>query len=329
MKLFALLVGINDYPMSPLSQCVSDVKVMKTYLKSLSNHFEKIEIQTLTDKKASKKGIENGVSQFLAQATDEDIALFYYSGHGAHENADGRFPYEADGKLECLVAHHTSSDDAGFLLANKEIQYLFSKLPQNPHLISIFDCCHSGNIVRSIDETKEELTLKRLSNIFPARKAKEFLFAKEIPPKKFKTQTVEKLIPAKNSIHISACTSSQSSWENRKGGVFTRYLLTLLKATNNHLTYQEITRWAKVSLRNVTKTQQTPTIGVQGSGDLNPFSAWLNLPINKASDNAEKLVMHTQKQGWQLLRGSVMGMKKGMEVTIPTWEEKSSECYHW
>jgi hypothetical protein len=158
-------------------------------------------------------------------------------------------------------------------LADKELRYLFSKLKSNPHLITIFDACHSGDIVRAFHMNGDkDGRIKRLSGAFEARPADAFIFSKDA---KVKVQnagnTKTYSIPTKNHIHLGACLSSESSWEDDKGGVFTRYLLELLKATKGNLTYLDISRWAKISLKNVTKKTQTPMITV-GRGKLNAYS---------------------------------------------------------
>jgi hypothetical protein len=41
MKLYALLIGINDYARNPLYQCVSDVGKVEKYLSSLKSNLRK------------------------------------------------------------------------------------------------------------------------------------------------------------------------------------------------------------------------------------------------------------------------------------------------
>ena len=46
-KLYALVVGINDYPNCPLKQCVPDAEKMIGYLETLKPQFDAVEIQQL------------------------------------------------------------------------------------------------------------------------------------------------------------------------------------------------------------------------------------------------------------------------------------------
>lgn len=311
MKIYALLIGINDYPGAPLHKCVHDTEEMANYLKGLALEDLEVNIGTLQDSDATKEGIIAGIEKFLGNAGDEDVALLYYSGHGAHEEAAGRFPTEHDGLLECLVCYHTENQESGFLLADKEIRYLLAQLPNDPHLVTIFDCCHSGDIVRAGGAGEEQI--KRLSGSFPARDYQEFIFSEAVSEADLREKPLAQNLPFKNHVHIAACSSSESSWEGGEGGVFTNYLLGLLRATKGRLSYQDVARWAMISMVNVTKKKQSPVISVQGSGPVNQYNSWLNL--HPVGSTPEGNIVWNQS-GWIYTRGELMGINKGMEVEV-------------
>ena len=315
MKLHALLIGINDYIIKPLSQCVGDAEKMEKYLGEIAHHFEGTDITVLRNMEASKADIVRELSQKLDAATDDDVFLMYYSGHGAYEKTEGLFADVHNGMMECLVPYFTEADRAtpGFLLADKEIRYLLAKAKYNPHIITIFDCCHSGDIVRDIND----LAIKRLVTPFMQRNYARFIFSNTIPESAFGAgqRPVADVLPFKNHVHIAACLSSESAWENDEGGVFTGYLLQILRNTGGKLHYQAISRWAKLSLRDMTKAKQTPTISVQGEGALNRFSPWLNL-FPDAGTQREYPVLYNTRKGWHFTRGLLMGVRPGMELTV-------------
>ena len=327
MNVYALLIGINDYPGNRLYQCVNDVEKMTTYLKGIKHKtVGRIEIKPLKDQEATKENIVNEISAFLGQAGDDDVALMYYSGHGGQENAGGRFADEHDGLLDCLVCYSKADQESGYLLANKEIRYLFSEFENNPHLVTVFDCCHSGDMTRTGpagNVSKDKI--RRLSGHFSPREYSEFIFHKAISPEDLKTKPLAELIRFRNNVHIAASTSGQSSWEDDEGGVFTRYLLQLLKAQQNRITYQEIARWAKLSLKDVTDKAQTPTIRVQGKeGDktkINAFSPWLNLHKDLTGET-KATIGYNENNGWYLSMGQLMGIKPDTEVSVDLAESK-------
>ena len=314
-KLFAVLVGINDYPENPLSQCVNDVSKMKTYLNQLSDSFEEIHVTSLVDHEAVKSNVINALKETLSQASDNDTGLFYYSGHGAQEKANGLFPSEYDGLLECLVCMYEDADKDDFLLADKELRYIFSKFKNSPHLVSVFDCCHSGDMMRNMIEEAQSIGAKRrLVKQFPPRAFEKFDFSKDeqlMDASIFQSENINSLIPLKPHIHIAACLASQVSWEDEKGGVLTRYLIKLLENNNHALNYQDIAKYAKISLKSVTDKKQTPIVEVKAGGKMDLFQNWLGMDRPLVAGG--KLV-HNNIEGWHYTNGSLMGLKEGMEL---------------
>ncbi len=324
MNLYALLIGINEYELNPLQQCVNDVSKIEKYLGSLEGSFQEISIKTLTNQEATKTNTLDAISHFLGTAKDEDVAFMYYSGHGTLENAVGRFSDAHSGTIECLVCYNKDEkgQEVPFLLADKELRYTFSKLKSNPHLVTVFDCCHSGDMVRAVNNQHQDSRQRKLSTIFPARTYSDFVFADQISEEDIKTKKLVSLIPYKDSVNISACLSSESSWEDAKGGVFTRYLLQLLSATNNNLSYIDITKWAKISLKDITNKQQTPTISIQGVGKMDHYDSWLNL-FPKHTNTNQGYIHFNNKNGWYYNKGKLFGIKEGAKIEVQIEQERT------
>ena len=315
-NLYGLLVGIDKYFNYPLRQCLADVGKIKAYCLSLKTHFKNIKINTLLDEEATKTNIKNKILNLLAEAKETDSFLFYYSGHGAQEIAGGRFVDEQDDLLECLVCYHQKDEQSSYLLANKELRYLLTKGKTNPHIVTVFDCCHSGDMLQS-----EEKTIKGLAKVFPKRPYKEFLFHKELSAQTLQKENFAKKIPFKNNIHLSACQSNQAAWEGEHGGIFTQYLLQLLNQTKSHLNYQFLVQWAKINIRDHSPERQIPTLSVQGLGKLNAYSSWLGIyKDNKIASNGQ-LIYQAQK-GWQLTLGKISGIQKGATLRVEAENKK-------
>lgn len=83
-RLYALIIGINDYSSLPkLSGAVHDAKAMEEFLKSHMN-VPSDRIRLLLDHDASRKEIINAFKQLSEEdeiKTDDPI-LIYYAGHG-------------------------------------------------------------------------------------------------------------------------------------------------------------------------------------------------------------------------------------------------------
>ncbi len=320
MELHALLIGINDYPNSAaLNGCLKDIAKIETYLQStlVKKHFggdKNIHIKTLTDEQAQKEKVIAQINSIGKKAKDNDVVLIYYSGHGAQEKTEDLFSDEHDGLLECMVCHPSSKN--GYFLADKEIRYLLAQFKKSPHLLTIFDCCHAGDITKAGRFTKEETRkqIKRISNIFEQRPYEQFCFSEAITVQQLSSKRLADIIPHKNHIHIAACLSSESSWENRNGGIFTQYLLDLLNASKSQLSYQEIERWASISMIEVTNERQTPVVSIQGQGKLNSNTPWLNF---KVKDKTKKgFAAYNKSKGWHYNQGALFGIKKGMQVQV-------------
>lgn len=181
--IYALLIGINNYPIKPLRGCINDVI-------AIDNHFSQINstkqdliwepifaLAPLEEEKTilQQKGIsyfrptrENIISAFnhLSKADEEkgDSCLLYYSGHGATVNTI-KIPifmdYEPSGKLQSILCldkdvnsnsiHHLLDKELGFLIANIVHHAKRKKNKDYPsiHFLSIMDCCHSGTNTKS------------------------------------------------------------------------------------------------------------------------------------------------------------------------------------
>ncbi|HQJ40370.1 MAG TPA: caspase family protein, partial [Exilispira sp.] len=80
----ALLVGINKYkiPGCDLNGCVNDVTNLRDILLKYFG-FEVSDIRVLTDERATKKSILDGLSYLTKSAKKDDILVFQFSGHGS------------------------------------------------------------------------------------------------------------------------------------------------------------------------------------------------------------------------------------------------------
>ena len=82
----ALLVGIDAYPapINPLSGCVNDVETFAAYLRQRVDGGKgfALDLRMLTNAEATRDAIIRGFRDHLGKAGKDDIALFYYAGHG-------------------------------------------------------------------------------------------------------------------------------------------------------------------------------------------------------------------------------------------------------
>lgn len=148
---WALLIGINRYPnfapRGQLSGCINDVEVMRQVLLNSFN-FPENHVAVLTDEQASQEGIRAAMRELVQRVGQDDVVIFHYSGHGSQmTDLEGDEP---DGRDETIVPH----DSGRAPHENRDIKddeiYLWLKglTAKTSALTLIFDCCHSGTIVR-------------------------------------------------------------------------------------------------------------------------------------------------------------------------------------
>ena len=126
----ALVVGINDYPSSPLSGCVNDANSLAAILESNGDGSPNFGIRLLTcpSTDITRPVLREAIEQLFAG--DSDMALLYFSGHG-YIKSTGGYLVTVDAKK---YDEGVSMDDI-LSLANQS---------KARNKVIILDCCHSG-----------------------------------------------------------------------------------------------------------------------------------------------------------------------------------------
>lgn len=317
-QLFGLLLAIDDYPLPvpPLGGCVNDIRKIKSYLTEKQGKLNP-QLLVLENEAATKAAIIAGFREHLAQAGPQDTVLIYFSGHGTQEEADPKiWPYESDGKLECIVNYDgivKNGDEVSYnLLSDKELRFLLHELAQTQaHLITIFDCCHSGGNTREAKIEDPAINLKsrryitsRLTEACPKRDWEQFLFADAIDPKELASQPLAKVIPAGQHVQMGACRSDQLAYEVNGGGVFTSTLLSLLERTEGAITYFDLRSRIRYLIKNEYK--QTPQVYVQGAEGSQLFSGFLGQAVTRELNEGN--FVYNKTEGWILDLGAMHGI---------------------
>ena len=321
--LYALLVGINAYPRKPLAGCIHDVALVKQYLLTQTEAFHVNEntIKTLTDHQASKASVVESFKNHFKNATEQDTVLFYFSGHGCQETADTAiWPQERDGKLECIVCYPIPGSQASFLLADKEIRYLMANLysANQPEIITIFDCCHSGDNTREswvmqgfeASGYQNYRAVRRLQAIAPQRPWSEFIFHNTITPKEAANG-----FPAAPHIQIAACQDQQLAIENNDldpkqvHGVFTHTLVRILRETNGNVSYYDLKTRTKNFLK--FKYDQIPQLYYHSQDPNHQFRGFLGKTIDQRIP-FQGLLSKNAHNNWMLNLGVLNGISPAL-----------------
>ncbi|MCM8537157.1 MAG: caspase family protein [Lentisphaeraceae bacterium] len=126
----ALIIGINDYPSSPLNGCVNDANTLAAILESNGDGSPNFGVRTITcpSTEITRPVLREAIDQLFSG--DSEMALLYFSGHGFINSTGGY-----------LVTVDASRYDEG--VSMNDILTLANQ-SQARNKVIIFDCCHSG-----------------------------------------------------------------------------------------------------------------------------------------------------------------------------------------
>ncbi|MEQ9000660.1 MAG: caspase family protein [Coleofasciculus sp. B1-GNL1-01] len=323
--LYALLVGINEYPkpISSLSGCVNDINAVEEYLKERIAQPDgyKPHIRKLLNQEATRKAIIDGFRQHLCQAGSEDIVLFYYSGHGSQAKTPKEFWHLEPDRLEETLVCYDSRAEGCWGLADKELAYLIAKVAEkNPHICIILDCCHSGNGTRDL---LQETGVRRFCKDERERPRDSYIFS----PKELESLSVNRgdakdhlsgwKIPKGRHILLAACQDCETASDavdGKQQGAFSYLLMETLR-NNGKLTYRDLFKQANALVRSKVSAQ-SPQFEVTHPEDETRF--FLDGAI--AERKPYFTVQYTKDHGWVIDGGAVHGVKgsaKG-ETTLLT-----------
>ncbi|MEO1382657.1 MAG: caspase family protein [Bacteroidota bacterium] len=330
-RLFALLVGIDKYqsPVPPLDGCVNDMRAMRDYLKRYAERKGiPIHLEVLENDQATRLNIVTKFEQHLAQATEDDVAFFYYSGHGSQEHAHELFwKIEEDKKNETLVCYDSRLPD-GMDLADKETATLLDIVARkNPHIVVIMDACNTGGATRDIHSKARNMSAPPAqvrdphSYILPRSTTQSRAVA-------FSPETSELVVPNPRHVVLSAAQSFELAKETYLGGtprgVFTFSLLEILEKSVGALSYSDLIRQVR-SLVTKRTTEQNPQLYAPVEGDVDKVF----LEGLTTVDHNYFALSHNDADGWHIDGGSIHGIMppnfSGEATTLNVFAEDATE----
>jgi pimeloyl-ACP methyl ester carboxylesterase len=293
-NIYALLVGIDTYhpasvpAISSLKGCVNDIKAIEAYLRerTKADEWKLVEPSNLpwilTNEQATRQAIINSFEQHLCNANSDDIVLFYYCGHGAQEKATEDFWHLEPDRLNETLVCYDSRTEGSRDLADKELAYLISQVAQkNPHVVMIFDCCHSGSGTRDL---APEIIVRRAPVDSRERPLSSYIFAQDqtaldellTPSRNLEKKTTGLVLPKGRHVMLSACRDYELAKEykgedGQSRGAFSYFLLETLQRTNGSLTYRDLARTINALVSGKVQ-DQSPQVEATDSEELNqPF----------------------------------------------------------
>lgn len=261
----ALLAGINDYPgtQNDLQGCVNDITNLYDVLVKYFG-FASSDIAMLSDKRATKQAILEGLKGLIAKSGAGDSLVFHYSGHGSQVR-DMEGDELADGLDEIICPWDFDWD--GTFIKDDDFAGIFGELKKGTSLEVILDSCHSGTGTREmiVDRTSlrnpgpglmEEHALWASSHCIRPRylapPADIALRADDIfgDPLKLRRIGEEGTL---NHVLWAACRSNQYSADadvgGKPGGAFTYFFCKHIRDTGGKVSRTVLVRLVRASLK--------------------------------------------------------------------------------
>ncbi|RCJ37935.1 hypothetical protein A6770_14215 [Nostoc minutum NIES-26] len=312
-NIYALLVGIDEYvsPVPALKGCVNDITAIAEYLSGrVASDRYQIHLRTLLNQDATRQAIIDGFRQHLCQAGSEDVAFFYYAGHGSQEQSPQEFWVLEPDRLDETLVCYDSRSLGGWDLADKELAKLIAEVAEkNPHIAIIMDCCHSGSGTRGDLET--ETAVRKAPIDRRQRPLDSFIFSfaevGQLSSGSLEKNSTGWTLPTGQHILLAACRDIEEAKEyNADGqsrGAFSYFLLDTLKKANGSLSYRDLFKRTNALVR-AKVTAQSPQIEATVMGDLE--QAFLGGAI--ASRISYFTVSYHKDHGWVIDGGSIHGI---------------------
>lgn len=338
----ALFVGINAYrgdirlidgdvAFPPLRGCVADIEAIRDYL--ASDNSIVLNQQTLIDQSATKGAIVDAILNHLGSAGEEEAILLYFSGHGTIETADPElWPSETDGRLEALVCYYEDPDSHQFLLTDKELRFLLAWLYHRTkaHITTIFDCCHSGDNVRSMmnDLHNHDLSITKKRSydgvVFPQRPYEQFMFSEYIEQEAFRSNGIDAVYGQVKYLQLAAAESNESALEVGGRGVFSSSLLSVLEQSGGLVSNRDLNSRIRNRIR--FSFDQRPVIYTAPGAQELLHSGFLGRSPGALMQSAT--LTHNPVSGFMINRGAVHGVCEKLtqvEVQLPDGQQATGE----
>lgn len=129
-KVWAVIVGVSDYDDATFGRkidlrfCDDDAQIMYDFMRSpQGGSLPDEQIKLLINENATKENILNSVKTIFTQASQQDLIIFYFSGHGSDKNE--------------IVVHNG-------LLPHNDVKNIINSSQAGKRLCLV-DACHSGS----------------------------------------------------------------------------------------------------------------------------------------------------------------------------------------
>ena len=234
-KLYVLAVGVSDYdnPKYKLGLAAKDAKDFAAALKDQKGKlYREVDVKLLTDKKASRDEVLEGLDWLQKQVTSKDIGMLFLAGHGVNDTTGVYYFMPSNAAVDKLKSTGVVFTEIKNTLSNLAGKALF-----------FVDTCHSGNVLGGRRAISTDVT-----------------------------GVINELASAENGVVVfSSSTGRQYSLENPEwgNGAFTKALVEGFNGKANYMKTGRITHkmldfYISERVKEITGGQQTPVTQAPG-----------------------------------------------------------------
>jgi len=230
-KYYAVICGVAQYQNSPdvpeLFYTDKDARDVCDALLAMGN-WKSENITMLLNDAATKDAIQSAISVMAGKVLDSDLCLFFFSGHGSHDDTSGHasiLPYDA----------LTDSFDNDIM--DDELGAWIGALPTDEYVVML-DSCFSGGFIKGLIATRNgvrgkglirsgsgsvfqngDFTTGFLAGYTAARAGVKLTTTSDVQTKDLRDNG--------RGVVVTACAASEESYETDalQNGVFSHYLV--------------------------------------------------------------------------------------------------------
>jgi len=229
-KLYVLAIGVSQYadPALQLHYAAKDAQDFAAALqKQKGGLYRDVQVKVLTDDKANRDDVLDGLEWIRTQTTSLDVAMVLLSGHGVNDRSGTYYFLPHDANVEKLLRTGISMEDIKTTIDSLAGKTLF-----------FIDTCHSGNVLGGRKGDQADIN-----------------------------GLVNELASAENgAIVFAASTGTQYSIEDPawSNGAFTKALVEGIDGqagvgTSRRITVNMLELYISERVKELTRGQQTPT----------------------------------------------------------------------
>ena len=280
-RYWGTFVGISDYQtISDLSFCADDATSMYDLFLQ-DSRWDASRMTLLLNMEASRSAIENAITTMASNSDDDDICLFFFSGHGGQADEDFAPFDESDHMDEYLVCWDSNISNYTGDFIDDDMGVTLGQISGTT--VVMLDACYSGGHVKAADNKAASEKVQTSRNIKFIKKPFEQHAGITEKGDGFASDLVGRITTLKDAndqsdiIVLTASDDDETSSESFEfqHGEFTYFLLLGLKSndtnSNGDVSAEESFAYLEPALTEYRNLTVTPQIYDSTSGETDLF----------------------------------------------------------